>query len=67
MCVFCAAVPATLAIGTVAESKQREATRKLEPGMASSHSRGVPALALAAIATFGLLLASVVYHSGRLN
>ncbi|HMK07918.1 MAG TPA: hypothetical protein VK449_02705 [Anaerolineales bacterium] len=66
MCVFCAAIPTTLTLGSVAEARQREAQR-LGAAQASPRPKRIPALALAGLAAAGLLAGSVLYHTGRLS
>jgi len=67
MCMFCAAIPATLAVGTNLKTKQlrerRENDDRLETAL---RKKQVPVGKITIIAVGALLTASVVYHS-RLN
>jgi hypothetical protein len=64
MCAFCAAVPATLAIGANLNAnqlrKQREAT---ERGEILQEKKQVPVGKIAIIAAGALVTASIVYHT----
>jgi hypothetical protein len=66
MCVFCAAIPATLAMGTVTESKRRQAQRDATGSGSPCQTGQISPLAVAGLAAIGLMVGSVLYHSGRL-
>ena len=64
MCVFCAAVPATLAVGANLNAKQlRERRLAEERGEISSEKKKIPVGKLTFIAAGTLVAASAVYHS----
>jgi hypothetical protein len=64
MCVFCAAVPATLAIGAKVNAEQIRERREAEArGADLSAKKPVPAMKIALVAAGALLVASVVVHS----
>jgi hypothetical protein len=64
MCVFCAAVPATLAVGARLNAKQlRERREAKESGESSSEIKKTPVGKVTFIAVGTLVVASVVYHS----
>lgn len=64
MCVFCAAVPATLAVGANLNAKQIRKRREAEErGEMSTERKQVPVGKITAIAAGALVTASVVYHS----
>lgn len=64
MCAFCAAVPATLAIGANLNAKQlrkqREAT---ERGEILQEKKQIPVGKITIIAAGALVTASIVYHT----
>jgi hypothetical protein len=67
MCAFCAAIPATLAVGANLNAKQIRERREAEAnGETLPKTKQVPVTKVTAIAVGTLVLASVVYHS-RLN
>ena len=64
MCVFCAAVPATLAVGAKLQADQMRERRKAEErGESLTERKPVPAGKIAIVAAGGLLIASVIVHS----
>lgn len=64
MCMFCAAIPTTLALGAAAHGQQREAERKAQAeGRPAPKKPSVPAAKVAAAAAVMLVAASVVYHT----
>lgn len=64
MCVFCAAVPATLAVGAKLQADQmRERREAEERGESLTERKPVPAGKIAIVAAGGLLIASVIVHS----
>ena len=64
MCVFCAAIPTTLAVGANLNAKQlrqnREAEKRGEP---SSEKKSIPIGKITLLTAGALVIASVVYHS----
>jgi hypothetical protein len=63
MCVFCAAIPATMAIGANARSKQRkEAELAKAEGKTLPH-KIVPVSTVTAVAVTGLAVCSIIYHT----
>ena len=75
MCMFCAAIPATLAVGANAHVRQRRQQKQAEmneksvdevAGQPADETAGrtkPPASALTAIVVAGLVVASVIYHT----
>ena len=64
MCVFCATVPATLAVGANLNAKQlRERRQAEERGETSPEKKNIPVGKVTFIAAGTLLVASAVYHS----
>jgi hypothetical protein len=64
MCVFCAAIPATLAVGVNLNTKQiRERRESRESEGAFLEAKRIPTGKLTLIAAGMLVVASVVYHS----
>jgi hypothetical protein len=63
MCMFCAAIPAALAVGASAQARQnrneKEAGRRGEEGSPPK----VPPKAATAVVVAGLAVASIVYHT----
>ena len=67
MCVFCAAIPATLAVGANANAKQiREQRQAEERGEILSEAKQLPVGKITLVATGVLVAASIVYH-GQFN
>lgn len=63
MCMFCAAVPATLAVGANVNAKQIRKRREVEErGEALPEKKQIPVGKLTAMATGMLVAASVAYH-----
>ena len=63
MCVFCAAIPATLAVGARLNAKQNEKQKITESqGLIGDHKK-LPVGPLTIIAVSGLVVSSVIYHS----
>lgn len=62
MCMFCAAIPMTVAVGSAInanqQGKRREAVRRGTPIAA----RSIPTSKVTMIVTGGLIVVSVVYH-----
>jgi len=64
MCVFCAAIPATLAIGASVSAKQLREQREAEvSGKAIVEKKQIPAGKIAFVAAGALAAASFVVHS----
>ncbi|MFZ5858192.1 MAG: hypothetical protein ACOYZ6_15300 [Chloroflexota bacterium] len=64
MCVFCAAIPATLAVGAKLQADQmRERREAEERGESPTEQRPVPAGKIALVAAGALVVASVIVHS----
>lgn len=64
MCMFCAAVPATLAVGANLKAKQIRALRQAEDrGNVPPEKKQVPVGKLSVVAAGMLVAASVVYHT----
>ena len=64
MCVFCAAVPATLAVGANLNAKQLRKRRKAEErGESSPEKKKIPIGKVTFIAAGTLVVVSAVYHS----
>jgi uncharacterized iron-regulated membrane protein len=63
MCMFCAAIPATLAVGAAAHQKQRlEQQKSAEEGKKPARE-ALPAGKTTAVIVAGLAVASFVYHT----
>jgi hypothetical protein len=64
MCMFCAAIPATLAVGANLNAKQiRERHKTDERGELVAEKKQAPVGKITVIAAGALLVASVVYHT----
>ena len=64
MCMFCAAIPVTLAVSANVNAKQlRELREAEERGETSPAKKQIPVGKITVIAMGTLLAASVVYHS----
>jgi hypothetical protein len=63
MCMFCAAIPATLAVGAAARQKQHLAQQRSEDGGKTPSKPVLPAGPVTAVIVTGLAIASVVYHT----
>jgi hypothetical protein len=63
MCMFCAAIPATLALGAHANSRKRQEDQQAQAGDQPSAAPKVEPKAVTAIVVAGLVVASVVYHT----
>ena len=64
MCVFCAAIPATLAVGANINAKQIRERREAEGrGEALPEKKPIPVGKITVIAMGALVTASVVYHT----
>lgn len=63
MCMFCAAIPTALAVGTATHGKQREAERKAEAEGRPAPSRRVPVAKATTALVVMLVVASAIYHT----
>lgn len=64
MCMFCAAIPATLAVGANLNAKQlRERRESEERGETLPERKQVPIGKVSLLAAGVLVMSSVVYHS----
>lgn len=63
MCMFCAAIPATLAAGAATRQKQNLAKQKDEEDGKPVTKSVLPAGPVTAVIVAGLAVASVVYHT----
>jgi hypothetical protein len=61
--MFCAAIPATLAVGAHAKARQRQRFQQAEAPGEERRRPAVPAGPVTAAAVAGLVLASVIYHT----
>jgi len=58
MCIFCAAIPAALAVGVKLNAQQQSETRTDQ-----TDSHPIPVKAVTAISVAGLVVASIAYHA----
>ena len=63
MCMFCAAIPATLAVGAAARQKQHQLQQRREDEGKTPSKPALPAGPATAVIVTGLAIASVVYHT----
>ena len=64
MCMFCAAIPTTLAVGANANARQiRERRKAIERGGTTTEAKQVPVGKITVIAAGALVAASVVHHT----
>jgi hypothetical protein len=63
MCLFCAAVPATLAIGAKAQAEQRRREKLAKENDVAPSRPLVPPKTVTTIVVAGLVTASIVYHT----
>lgn len=61
MCLFCASIPVTLAVGVNLQRRRLEEQR--QSGEAENQPPTLPVSPLTAVAVAGLVLSSVIYHS----
>jgi hypothetical protein len=64
MCVFCAAIPAALAVGVKAQSQQRKQLKSAEEKGLEPPRQMISARAATGIVVAGLAVGSIVYHTG---
>ena len=63
MCMFCAAIPAALAVGVKLDSEERKNIRQAQAVEDESSKSRIPVEPLTALAVSVLLAASLVYHT----
>ncbi len=64
MCMFCAAIPAALAVGAKAQAKQRQQAQIMEPvGKQPPNRVRIPAAPATAVVVTGLAIAAIWYHT----
>jgi hypothetical protein len=63
MCMFCAAIPATLAVGAAARQKQHQSQQRSKDEGKTPSKPALPAGPATAVIVTGLAIASVVYHT----
>ena len=63
MCVFCAAIPVTMAVGLSAKKSQQAKSRLAEAEGKVAARRIIPAGPATTVVVAGLVIASVVYHT----
>jgi hypothetical protein len=61
--MFCAAIPATIAVGAAAHQKQHLAQQQNEVSGKKPYKPALPAGKVSAVIVTGLVVASVVYHT----
>jgi uncharacterized membrane protein YidH (DUF202 family) len=61
--MFCAAIPATLAVGASAQARQNRTEKEAERRGEEASRPKVPPKAATAVVVAGLAVASIVYHS----
>lgn len=62
MCMFCAAMPATIAVGANLQAKQRQEQREAEE-CGQEPRQQIPAMAWSGVVLVVLAFVSVLYHS----
>lgn len=62
MCIFCTAMPATIAVGVNLQAKQRQERRKAEE-RGEEPKRQIPAMTWTGLVIAILMFVSVIYHS----
>ena len=63
MCVFCAAVPAVMSVGTAVQGRQREQRKATEARGETPRLPSLPVGTGTTLATTGLAVAAVIYHT----
>ena len=63
MCMFCAAIPATVAVGAAANVRQKNEKQQAEMSGETAEKSKIPAGPVTAIVVAGLVVGSVIYHS----
>jgi len=67
MCMFCAAIPAALAVGVNAQTRQNRSEKEAEIRGEEPARPKVPPKATTAVVVAGLAVASIVYHTQLSN
>jgi hypothetical protein len=67
MCIFCAAIPVTLAMGARLNAKQKNNQEITAPQGQAVHLKHLPVGALTIIAVSGLTVSAVIYHTHFAN
>ncbi|GAB4505737.1 MAG: hypothetical protein Fur0043_27350 [Anaerolineales bacterium] len=62
MCMFCAAMPATIAVGANLQAKQRQERREAEE-CGQEPRRQIPAMTWTGFVLVALMFVSIIYHS----
>jgi hypothetical protein len=63
MCMFCAAIPAALAVGVNAQTRQNRSEKEAEIRGDEPVRPKLPPKAITAVVVAGLAVASIVYHT----
>jgi len=63
MCMFCAAIPAVVAVGANAHRKQQDQIQAEQTDADTPKKVVLPAVPLTVLAVAGLLVGSITYHS----
>jgi hypothetical protein len=63
MCVFCATIPAVMALGVSARSRQNQKMREAEIREAPSYKPVIPAAPVTAAAVVVLVIGSAIVHT----
>ena len=63
MCIFCAAIPATLAVGARLNAQQVDSQKITEIQRQPVRRKKRPVVALTIVAVAGLAVSSAIYHS----
>jgi hypothetical protein len=63
MCLFCAAIPAALAIGARAKARQDMTKVEAQAQQEPAPRPALPAVPATAVVVAGLVAASVIYHT----
>jgi hypothetical protein len=63
MCMFCAAIPAALAVGVNAQARQNRSEKEAKFRGKDPANPKVPPKAVTAVVVAGLAVASIVYHT----
>ena len=63
MCIFCAAIPFTLAVGARLNVQQKENQKNAASQGQALRRKALPVGALTIIAVSGLAVSSVIYHT----
>jgi hypothetical protein len=63
MCIFCAAIPATLAVGARMNAKQKDGQKTTLFQGKNDHRKKLPVGPLTIVVVSGLVVSSVIYHT----